>query len=342
MKRTTTVVCLGLVGVLGSACGSGGDSGSAQSAESAQVGDPDLTPAYWDVDADVKSPTPGSEPINVILTLKNIQMDDVISGLKGAAPDPLGRMPWTSVGLGTNLTLGQCISAEKAIIEPTTLAGPRGAAAVDGKAPGTAVQQLSYRLGGCFGIGSDGESHARAWESPSRRKCVAGVSAAECASLRVSGGGFIGPDGSGMYRAIAETTWYLALSQEHPCTVNVTTDGVEKLTPWHCILPVGFLGITGLSIKGPLHAYESATGGYNQGRDDFVADLQKFADLSKGAPYPTTVVCESLTRPAGEGLVVPVKDAGRGTEMDHGRPILKRVTWDTTATHCTITGSHPL
>ncbi|CAN5917120.1 hypothetical protein BH11MYX4_BH11MYX4_29800 [soil metagenome] len=43
--------------------------GSSEGAATEDAREPtDLTPAYWDVDADPKSPTPGSEPLNVIIT----------------------------------------------------------------------------------------------------------------------------------------------------------------------------------------------------------------------------------------------------------------------------------
>ncbi|HSO35499.1 MAG TPA: hypothetical protein VLT33_23380 [Labilithrix sp.] len=235
--------------------------GSSEGAATEDAPEPtDLTPAYWDVDADPKSPTPGSEPLNVIITT-NVPMEEIVEAL-GAPVGFEDSSAWQPVVIGVGFdfvsTGGKaCISAEKANID-----GPKGAA-------GNVPQAVSLRVAGCLGVVREGESHARAWESVKRRKGD-------------------------------QSTWYLALSQEHVCTVDV--NGSKKA--WHCILPNGFVGD---SVSAP-------TGGYNKGREDFVADL-----TVAGRVRGWKVDCKSIDRPAGSGLHVPN---------------VAPVTWDAHATHC--------
>jgi hypothetical protein len=320
-SRSTISSVLILVGLAMSTalgCSASSDADTASGAAAVSEEDTALTPAYWNVDADPNSPSPGSEPINVILSLKgNVQLVDVVElGLSRVAPKVNPLMQWKEVVNGTGfdfVTTGgtACISVEKGRIDGTrTMAG-------------TDAQEKSYRLGGCAGVLADGESHARAWESVSRRKCVAGVSDAECKAIQ----------GDDMRRA--EATWYLALSQEHVCLVNVN----GKMKPWHCILPQGFRGSPLKSIRGDGKAYEAPSGGYDQGRDDFVADLKRLHDVMP----EWTVECHDVPRPAGEGLKVPITEdaaAASGVETEDDPrmgTILKRVSWDDHATRCTIT-----
>ena len=318
MKRYSIGMCLGLAGAfgaLGAGCGSAGDSGTTGVSEAAQVEELGLTPAYWNVDALADSPSPGSEPINVIITT-NIPMDDIVDALpRTRQPDEQGLLTWGPVPIGVGLS--GCISVERARIDGEPASSGRDA------------QTVSLRLGGvfgCEGVLADGESHARGWRSDARSK---------------------GKDTSGR---IIET-WYFALSQEHVCLVDI--DGAAK--PWHCILPEHFTGtVPGINGK----RFTAETGGYNQGRDQFVANLQRLGDPS-GARflngiYTWTVDCKSTPRAedparpngggAGEGLMVPVSQeyaannpaAVQVDPRDPTRSILKRVRWDANATHCAI------
>ncbi|CAN5710099.1 hypothetical protein BH11MYX4_BH11MYX4_15020 [soil metagenome] len=312
-----TALLLGLLGLLGGCAADAAD--DAEDGASAVTAS-SLTPAYWNVDADPASPSPGSEPLNVIITAKNLQLADIALALRETNESLNPLATWREVESGTGLdfvTSGgkACISVEKATIDG------RPGSAKAGRDP----QALAFRLGGCAGVLADGESHARAWESVQRRKCVAGVPGKECRTLAPT-----------QFHALAETTWYLALSQEHVCKVDV--DGDAK--PWHCILPRNFQGGRLSSINGPTRPYASATGGYDQGRDDFVADLN---ELTKHRPW--SVRCVAVPRPAGKGLKVPVRAADAAedpairTEIDEetGKTILERVPWSASATHCTIT-----
>lgn len=315
MKRSSIGMCLGLAAALGLGCGSSGDSGTAGVAEAAQTEAPELTPSYWNVDALADSPSPGSEPINVIITT-NLAMDDIVQALpRTRDPAQQGLLTWGPVPVGVGLK--GCISEERARIdgEPT--------------ATGRDAQTLSLRLGGvfgCEGVLSDGESHARGWKSEARSKAK-------------------DADGKTL------ETWYLALSQEHVCLVDI--NGSTK--PWHCILPEHFKGtVPGINGK----RFTAEPGGYDQGRDHFVANLQRLGDPT-GATflqgiYRWSVDCKSVAREndprkangggAGEGLMVPVSaeyaarnpEAVQADPRDGTRSILKRVRWDANATHCAI------
>jgi hypothetical protein len=311
LKKSIGLLALGL---LVSACASGDDTSEAGGASAitagptAEAGSTDLTPAYWNVDALADSPSPGSEPLNVIITT-NIPMDTLVAELPRTRNPEQGLLVWRPVSLGVGLT--GCISEERATIDgaPTTT--------------GRDAQTISLRLGGlegCEGVIFDGESHARGWKSASKSA---------------------GKDATG--RTIE--TWYFALSQEHVCLVDV--DGTPK--PWHCILPQGFEGtIPGISGK----IFTAETGGYNQGRDQFVANLKRLAEPTATTKW--TVSCTSVERTskagvsngagAGEGLFVPVDsifatlDSGAVEDdpRSPGKKILKRVSWDSSAQHCTI------
>jgi len=291
MKKVLALLGVVSLSVLGCAAETDADTTSGASAVTASVGPVTidaLTPAYWNVDADPNSPTPGSEPINVIVST-NLDLGGP-AGIVDALwreTSPRGELPvkWHEVDVGagfafvTGLAQGEtrCISAEKALIDD----GARKGDVTEGL--GRDVEEVSMRLAGCAGVVFDGESHARAWRSQKTRVKLT--------------------DGTPL------TTWYLALSQEHVCSVDVN----GKKTPWHCILPVGFqgdkIGIKGKKVTAP-------TGGYNQGRDEFVADLKRIAEV-----YRYEIKCQDFERPEGEGLRVP------------GVP---RVTWDTKVTHCSI------
>jgi hypothetical protein len=249
----------------------------------------DLAPADWNVDALADSPSPGSEPINVILTT-NVAMTDLVGALPQTRdPDQQGPAVWRPVEIGTGLS--GCISEERATIDgaPSTV--------------GTVPQMLSLRLSvvfGCDGVLADGESHARGWKSQAR---------------------------SGQ----SIETWYFALSQEHVCLADTK--------PWHCVLPQGFEGkLPG--INGSL--FTAKAGGYNQGRDQFVANLQRLVAPAGKAKW--RVDCTSIERPPGEGLFVSVNGlfamlnpgAVAPDPRTPGKHILKRVAWDNHATHCTI------
>lgn len=308
----------------------------------------DFTPANWDVDADPNSPSPGKEPLNVIVTIKGAQFTDLMG-----AHDPGGNVTgeiekvggtlntWKPVdsGAGHAYVEGikegeqRCISIEKASIE-----GAPGSAE-----EGTLAQERSYRLNGCLGVTLDGESHVRAWEAKSLRKCR-DASPEECKA--------IGREGD---TRIIESTWYLAVSQEHVCRANVE----GKDTPWHCILPHGFvggrtgpLGLKGEPLSGPLNSitpfktYRSESGGYNQGRDDFIKDLEKLPSSKKTINDWAVDCSKQLSRPAGAGLKVPVSSVDKddpAVEKEEDAKlgtILKRVTWDDHATHCVLTAKH--
>lgn len=315
VKRSSIGVCLGLIGALASGCGSDGEGGISASAEAAQVEGSDLTPAYWNVDALADSPSPGSEPINVIITT-NLPMQDIVDALpRTRQPEQQGLLTWGPVPIGVGLK--GCISEELARVdgEPTRA----------GRDP----QMLSLRLGGvfgCEGVLADGESHARGWKSEARSRAK---------------------DATG--RTIE--TWYLALSQEHVCLVDI--DGSPK--PWHCILPEGFVGsVPGINGK----KFTAKSGGYDQGREHFVANLKRLGDPTGAAflqgIYTWTVDCKSIPRTddprhangggAGEGLMVPVSKeyaakspgAVQPDPRSGSRSILKRVRWDANATHCAI------
>ena len=139
MKRGMMVVSLGLVGALGIGCGAGPESDVTRGSEAAQIeGAPDLTPAYWNVDALADSPSPGSEPINVIITT-NLKMDDIVSSLPRTQNPEQGLLTWGPVPIGVGLA--GCISEERAVIDgPSTTAGKK-------------AQTVSLRLGGVFGCG---------------------------------------------------------------------------------------------------------------------------------------------------------------------------------------------
>jgi hypothetical protein len=296
--------------VLLTACAAGSDGDTEGGAAAVTAGaDPtdatDITPAYWNVDALADSPSPGSEPINVIITT-NVSMDTIVSGLPKTRNPEQGLATWKSAPLGVGLR--GCISEERATIdgEPVTV--------------GRDAQTLSLRLGllqGCDGVLLDGESHARGWKSQTRS---------------------VTKDD----RGLPIETWYFALSQEHVCIVD--DNGTPK--PWHCILPQDFTGtLPGISGK----TFTAPDGGYNQGRDQFVANLKRFPEFFKW-----TVDCTSIERAqkgaapdgagAGAGLFVPVSslvalaepDAVEDDPRHPGKKILKRVTWDSKATHCTI------
>jgi hypothetical protein len=311
-----------VVGLLASACASGDDadvagSGAAISAgpTTASAAPTDLTPAYWNVDALADSPSPGSEPLNVIITT-NIPMDTLVAELPRTKNPEQGLAVWRSAPLGIGLQ--GCISDERATID--------GAPAKVGKD----AQTVSLRLGGsvgpasiegCEGVVFDGESHARGWKSASKS------TAKDAAGKTIE-------------------TWYFALSQEHVCFID---DGGGLPKPWHCILPQNFEG-TVPGISGQI--FTAPTGGYNQGRDQFVANLKRLAEPTATTKW--TVDCKSVERasPAGvdnaagpgEGLFVPVDfgfaaldpDAVERDPRASGKHILKRVTWDSQAMHCTI------
>jgi hypothetical protein len=305
-----TAAILSCLSVLLAACASGADGDTEGGAAAVTAGpEPteaiDLTPAYWNVDALADSPSPGSEPLNVIITT-NLPMNTLVAGLPKTRNAEQGLATWHSAPLGVGLS--GCISEERATIEgaPVTV--------------GRDAQALSLRLGllqGCDGVLLDGESHVRGWKSDTRSTAK---------------------DDSG--RTIE--TWYLAVSQEHVCIVD--DGGTPK--PWHCILPQGFTGtLPGISGK----IFTAPEGGYNQGRDQFVANLKRFPDFFKWK-----VACTSIERAqkgntpngagAGAGLFVPVNDLVALAEPDAveedprnpGKKILKQVTWDSKATHCTI------
>jgi hypothetical protein len=314
VKRSSIAVCFGIMSLLASGCGSEVESGTTGSVEGAQVEGPYLTPAYWNVDALADSPSPGSEPINVILTT-NLGMDAIVDALPRTRQPEQGLLTWGPVPIGVGLK--GCISEELARIdgEPAHAGRDR--------------QALSLRLGGvfgCEGVLADGESHARGWKSETRSRAK---------------------DAAG--RTIE--TWYLALSQEHVCLVDI--NGTPK--PWHCILPQGFVGsVPGINGK----KFTAKAGGYDQGRDHFVANLKRLGDPT-GATflegiYTWTVDCKSMPRAsdpqrpngggAGEGLMVPVskeyaaKNPGavQADPRDGTKSILKRVRWDANVTHCAI------
>jgi hypothetical protein len=264
----------------------------------------DLTPAYWNVDALADSPSPGSEPLNVVITT-NISMAVIVDALPRTRNPEQGAATWKRVAVGESF--GACMSEERGTID--------GAPTTTGRDP----QTLSLRLGvvvGCDGVLFDGESHARGWKSETRST---------------------GRDASG--RTIE--TWYFAVSQEHVCFVDV--NGVP--TPWHCILPQNFRGDL-LGINGSVFTAE--TGGYNQGRDHFVANLKRLGEPGSGGGW--AVECNSIERAngggggAGQGLLVSVHPlyalthpgAVEPDPRDPSRHILKRVTWDSRATHCSI------
>jgi hypothetical protein len=312
MKTAAIFSCLGvLLAVCAAGCAAGDDGDTEGGAAAVTGTDPatktatsDLTPAYWNVDALADSPSPGSEPLNVILTT-NVPMDTIVAGLPKTRNPEQGLATWKSAPLGVGLA--GCISEERATIDgaPATV--------------GHDAQTLSLRLGllqGCDGVLLDGESHARGWKSQKRST---------------------GKDDAG--RTIE--TWYLALSQEHVCIVD--DNGTPK--PWHCILPQGFSGtLPGISGK----IFTAPEGGYNQGRDQFVANLKRLPEF-----FPWKVECTSIERAStapngagtGAGLFVPVSSLVALTEpnaieddpRNPGKKILKRVTWDSKATHCTIT-----
>jgi hypothetical protein len=164
-----------------------------------------LAPAYWNVDAAPDSPTPGSEPLNVIVTTE-IPFDAVLEALRWPEASPRGPLDpqhaWQRVEIGVGFdfvtSFGRaCISAEKATID-----GPPGSAS-----SGRHVQPISLRLGGCAGVLFPGHNHARAWESVARRKTSGGT--------------------------VVESTWYLSVSKEEVCDIVVG----GRPTKWHCIQP---------------------------------------------------------------------------------------------------------
>jgi hypothetical protein len=230
----------------------------------------DLTPADWNIETPADAPTPGTEPINVIITtdFKFSDIVDLLHAPYGAdSPDT-----WREVQLGTGFDAmnpddwrkleqgGACISPESADI--------------DGN--GKAAQSVSLRVAGCFpGVLLEGESHVRAWESVKRRKSQ-----------------------QTQFDTRTVSTWYLAVSQEHLCNVSIG----GHIRPWHCILPTGYKSLLA-TYKNNGFKVEAPTGGYDKGRDDFVDDLKTAAAVASG----WIVDCKSIPRPAStadDGLKV--------------------------------------
>lgn len=289
--RASIVGVLAVVGVSLVACTSATEpeSGSQAGAATDDLLPTDLTPASWNIDTVEDAPTPGTEPINVILTTDFAFSDivDLLHAQYGADSNDA----WREVQLGTGFDAmnpddwrkleqgGACISPERADIDGT------------GKVP----QSVSLRVAGCFpGVLLDGESHVRAWESVKRRRTQ-----------------------PTRFDTRTVSTWYLAVSQEHLCNVEIG----GHLRPWHCILPKGYQSLMRYRNNG--FKVEAPTGGYDKGRDDFVDDLKTAAAIANG----WIVDCKSLPRPpstADDGLKV------------NG---LERVPWDGKVTYCTVMNS---
>lgn len=265
-------------------------SGSAVSAAGDDLLPTDLTPESWNIETPADAPTPGTEPINVILST-DYKFSDIANLLSAPFGVDIGNS-WHEVQLGTGFDFtnpndwrnlakgGACISPEFAMIDPG-----------DAKA----AQATSLRVAGCFpGVILEGESHVRAWESVKRRK-----------SERTR------------YDTRTMSTWYLSVSQEHLCDVNIN----GSTRKWHCILPKGYTSIAryvnnGFQVGAP-------TGGYDKGRDDFVDDLKTAARAANG----WIVDCKSIDRPAST--------PDDGLKVDG----LNRVPWDGKATYCTVLNS---
>jgi hypothetical protein len=141
--------------------------------------------------------------------------------------------------------------------------------------------------------------------------------------------------------------WYMAISREHMCRLP---DG----KPWHCIIPPGFKG-DHYSVAANSGFYASKLGGYDQGRDDFEADLN---GIVKADTYALNVQCAKVARPdantpetrlalyvpadpAKMSSIEPTYDIVPDTRKGHeGKMIRKRVPWDGNATYCRVTDPH--
>lgn len=281
MRSSSFVVGLGVViAVAGVACSTppaGADDTDETSGAATAGTDPllpaDVTPPSWNVETPADAPTPGNEPINVILTT-DFRFSDLVSllGTKYGVPSDDA---WKEVQIGTGFRAlnpddwkklakgGACISPEY----------------VDPDGSGRAVpQEVSLRVAGCFpGVLLDGENHVRAWEAKRLRRS---------AETR--------------FDTRTVTTWYLAVSQEHLCDVPI--GGRTRM--WHCILPVGHRSDAtyrnnGMPVTAP-------TGGYDKGRDDFVDDLTTVVRAVNGYD----IACRTVTRPPSgptDSLRVPGK-----------------------------------
>ena len=220
----------------------------------------DLTPASWNIETVAGAPTPGTEPINVIITT-DFKFSDITS-LLGAPYGVDEGDAWREVQLGTGFNAmnpddwknlakgGACISPELADVDGT----------------GKVSQTVSLRVAGCFpGVILEGESHVRAWESVARRKSQ-----------------------PTRFDTRTVSTWYLAVSQEHLCDVAIN----GSTRKWHCILPKGYSSTATYRNNG--FRVAAPNGGYDEGRDDFVDDLKTAAALA--SDY--VVDCKSIPRPA--------------------------------------------
>jgi hypothetical protein len=138
-------------------CGSAKtDSATSRAASTAQ------TPAYeapddWNVSTEPGSPSPGVEPLNVIISAAStISFNAIFAGMANVVYPGGQPVQWLSVQVGTGLfglAGSACISGELSD--------------VPGGGNSYVEEALSYRIDGCAGIVSTNESHARAWLQPS-------------------------------------------------------------------------------------------------------------------------------------------------------------------------------
>jgi hypothetical protein len=303
VRRYAIGLCLGWVAILGSGCAAASDGDAAASA-AIELG-PDLTPAYWNVDALADSPSPGSEPINVIITT-NIPMDDIVRALPATRQsDQQGLLTWAPVQVGVGLK--GCISEERALID--------GEPALVGRD----TQEVSLRLGGCEGIIFDGESHARGWKSAARSQ---------------------GKDADGN----AIETWYFALSQEHLCLYDngtllgglwhcILPEGFVGTLP----------GINGKKFTAPTGGYNQGRDQFAVNLQHLVDANETWTVDCTSIPRADDPR-KPNGGGAGEGLMVPISarvaanspDTVEVDPRDSSKRILKRVHWDDSAKHCTI------
>lgn len=149
-------------------CSSGPDADPAAGASAVttlEVSD-DIAPDDWNVHTSADAPTPGTEPINVIVTT-----DLGIGYVMTALGAPFGAVHpdwWKEVGMGTGFPMTEDGVQAGGGDERVACISPE-LANIDGE--GLRAQDLSMRVAGCFpGVLLEGENHVRLWESESPKR----------------------------------------------------------------------------------------------------------------------------------------------------------------------------
>lgn len=178
MKVLSFFLLGAVVGLAGISCSAEKGDGSKSTTDALDVG-----PAYrfdaphdWNVSTAAGSPSPGVEPLNVIITGdSNVPLNTILARMEHVVHRGGVVKEWLRVGTGTGLLdapiSGACISAETATVSP------------DGR--GTIPQIESLRVDGCAGIAEWGENHARMWIQTSSGAAFFAVSREEPCLLGV-------------------------------------------------------------------------------------------------------------------------------------------------------------